>query len=79
MFMSGAPRRALLACTVVWLATASAVRADTYPSRSITIMPLLAAGTGLDVTVRLYADRLSQAFGVFLLVVGTRMLYRALA
>ena len=26
-------------------------------------MPLLAAGTGLDVTVRLYAEQLSQAFG----------------
>jgi len=37
--------------------------AETYPSKSITIMPLLAAGTGLDVTVRLYAEQLSQAFG----------------
>ncbi len=26
-------------------------------------MPLLAAGTGLDITVRLYAEQLSQAFG----------------
>ena len=26
-------------------------------------MPLLAAGTGLDVTVRLYAEQFSQAFG----------------
>ena len=44
------------------LATTTA-RSDTYPSRSITIMPLLAAGTGLDVTVRLYAEQLSQSFG----------------
>ena len=40
-----------------------AAQADTYPSRQITIMPLLAAGTGLDVVVRLYADQLSQSFG----------------
>ena len=26
-------------------------------------MPLLAAGTGLDITVRLYAEQLAQAFG----------------
>ena len=26
-------------------------------------MPLLAAGTGLDITVRLYAEQLSQSFG----------------
>ena len=38
-------------------------RADTYPTKSITIMPWLAAGTGLDVTVRLYAEQLSQTFG----------------
>lgn len=42
---------------------AGVARADTYPSRSITIMPLLAAGTGLDVTVRLYAEQLSQRLG----------------
>jgi tripartite-type tricarboxylate transporter receptor subunit TctC len=38
-------------------------RAQDYPTRQITIMPLLAAGTGLDTTVRLYADQLSKAFG----------------
>ena len=54
-------KRALLLAVVVF---ASAVaRADTYPSKSITIMPLLAAGTGLDVTVRLYAEQLSQSLG----------------
>jgi tripartite-type tricarboxylate transporter receptor subunit TctC len=37
--------------------------ADSYPSRQITIMPLLAPGTGLDITVRLYADQMAQSFG----------------
>ena len=36
-------------------------RAQDYPTKPITIMPLLAAGTGLDVIVRLYAEQLSQA------------------
>jgi hypothetical protein len=40
-----------------------AAQALDYPTRQITIMPLLAPGTGLDVTVRLYAEQLSQAFG----------------
>jgi tripartite-type tricarboxylate transporter receptor subunit TctC len=62
MFMSGAFMRALLALAAALTLNAPA-RADNYPTKSITIMPLLAAGTGLDITVRLYADRLSQAFG----------------
>ncbi len=50
---------------VVVAATLGATTAysDTYPSKTITIMPLLAAGTGLDITVRLYAEQLSQRFG----------------
>jgi tripartite-type tricarboxylate transporter receptor subunit TctC len=54
-------KRTLLAFALVALATPA--RADSYPSKPITIMPLLAAGTGLDVTVRLYAEQLSQRFG----------------
>jgi tripartite-type tricarboxylate transporter receptor subunit TctC len=41
----------------------SAVAAESYPTKQITILPLLAAGTGLDIIVRLYAEQLSQAFG----------------
>ncbi|MBM3529561.1 MAG: tripartite tricarboxylate transporter substrate binding protein [Alphaproteobacteria bacterium] len=37
--------------------------AQDYPSKQITIMPLLAAGTGLDIAVRLYAEQLSKSFG----------------
>ena len=41
----------------------SPAQAQAYPSRQITIMPLLAAGTGLDTVVRLYSEHLSQALG----------------
>jgi tripartite-type tricarboxylate transporter receptor subunit TctC len=34
-----------------------------YPERPVTIMVSLAAGSGMDVLVRLYADRLSQSLG----------------
>ena len=61
--MSSILKQASLALAVATLALHAPVRAETFPSRSITIMPLLAAGTGLDVTVRLYAEQLSQALG----------------
>ena len=38
-------------------------RAQDYPTKPITIVVLLAAGTGMDVIVRLYAEQLSQALG----------------
>jgi tripartite-type tricarboxylate transporter receptor subunit TctC len=34
-----------------------------YPNRPVTIMVPLAAGSGMDVLVRLYADKLSQSLG----------------
>ena len=57
--------RALFACafTLALPAPNLQARADNYPSRQITIMPLLAPGTGLDITVRLYAEQLSQNLG----------------
>jgi tripartite-type tricarboxylate transporter receptor subunit TctC len=58
--------RALLALALCALALPA--RADSYPSRQITIMPLLAPGTGLDVTVRLYAEQMAQSFGKPLVV-----------
>lgn len=54
---------ALLALALMAPSLPAPARADNYPTKSITIMPLLAAGTGLDITVRLYAEQLSQAFG----------------
>jgi tripartite-type tricarboxylate transporter receptor subunit TctC len=38
-------------------------RADQYPSRPITIIVSLAAGTGMDTLVRLYGEKLSQRLG----------------
>ena len=53
----------VLVTAVATLALHAPLRAETFPTKQINIMPLLAAGTGLDVTVRLYAEQLSQAFG----------------
>jgi tripartite-type tricarboxylate transporter receptor subunit TctC len=61
--MSSILKRVSLALAVATLALHTPLGAETFPTRSITIVPLLAAGTGLDVTVRLYAEQLSQAFG----------------
>jgi tripartite-type tricarboxylate transporter receptor subunit TctC len=44
-------------------ALASPAQAQPYPSRPITIVVALAAGTGMDIVVRTYADKLSQTLG----------------
>jgi tripartite-type tricarboxylate transporter receptor subunit TctC len=54
---------AAAALALVALLAGAPARADNFPSKPITIMPLLAAGTGLDITVRLYAEQLSQSLG----------------
>src|SRR5262249_30872826 len=41
----------------------SRAAAQDYPSRTITIVVSIAAGTGMDVLARLYADRLQATFG----------------
>jgi tripartite-type tricarboxylate transporter receptor subunit TctC len=51
----------ILLC-VVFLAGAPA-RAENYPSRPITIVVSLAAGSGMDAITRLYAEKLSEALG----------------
>src|SRR4029079_1140649 len=38
-------------------------QAETYPSRTVTIVVSIAAGTGMDVLARLYADKLQATFG----------------
>lgn len=44
-------------------AAAAPARAQTYPDRPITIVVPLAAGTGMDALVRLYADKLQASLG----------------
>lgn len=63
--MSEFLKRIALALTLGLTLAASALpaHADNYPSKSITIMPLLAAGTGLDIAVRLYGEELSKSLG----------------
>jgi len=53
---------ALLAAALV-VALHSPARAEDYPSKSLSIVVSLAAGTGMDAVARLYADKLSQALG----------------
>jgi tripartite-type tricarboxylate transporter receptor subunit TctC len=62
LFVTG--RRALLAlaaCAILNPAPASAQGG--YPTRTITIMVPLAAGTGMDSLVRLYAEKLQASLG----------------
>jgi tripartite-type tricarboxylate transporter receptor subunit TctC len=58
--------RSSLSCVAVVMALASAVTpaaAQTYPSRTVSILVSLSAGTGLDTIVRLYGQKLSQRLG----------------
>ena len=57
--------RALARAAVVAFAlmTCGAPAQAQYPNRPVTIMVPLAAGTGMDILVRLYADKLQQALG----------------
>src|SRR6188472_2433388 len=53
----------LYAAVLLGLLTNTPAKATDYPSRPITIVVSLAAGTGMDAVTRLYADKLSQALG----------------
>lgn len=54
---------ALLCVVLLGLLASAPARAEVYPSRTITIVVSLAAGSGMDVMTRLYAQKLSEAFG----------------
>ena len=54
---------ALLCVVLLGLLASAPARAEVYPSRTITIVVSLAAGSGMDVITRLYAEKLSEAFG----------------
>ena len=52
----------LLCVVLLGLLAGAPARADDYPSRPITIVVSLAAGSGMDAITRLYAEKLSEAF-----------------
>jgi putative tricarboxylic transport membrane protein len=56
-------RRALLAATIAAVAAGAPVQAQDYPTRPVTIVVPLAAGSGMDSLVRLYAEKLQIALG----------------
>src|SRR5438105_13164336 len=43
-------------------------QAEDYPSKNLTIVVSLAAGTGMDAMTRIYAEKLSQALGKAVIV-----------
>src|SRR5436190_19125586 len=53
----------LLGAAVLGLLASAPAKSEDYPSRAITIVVSLAAGSGMDAITRLYADKLSEAFG----------------
>ncbi len=62
--MVGLAFRSLVAALLlVAIGSHSRVQAQDYPTRPVTIVVTLAAGTGMDVIARLYADKLSQSLG----------------
>jgi len=56
-------RAALLLFTLSVLASSAPARAQGYPSKTVTIVVSIGAGTGMDVLARIYADKLSAALG----------------
>ncbi len=51
------------ALTLAGLAPFSTAHTQPYPSRPITVVVALAPGTGMDIIVRSYCEKLSQTFG----------------
>ena len=58
--------RTILACLAVAFVgfTPRAAEAQTYPSKNVTIVVPLAAGTGMDSVVRMYGEELAKSLGV---------------
>lgn len=60
---------ALVIATLAWLAlAANSAVAQAWPSKNLTVIVPLAAGTGMDTLVRMYSERLSQALNKPVLV-----------
>jgi tripartite-type tricarboxylate transporter receptor subunit TctC len=59
----------MLRCVVLLgLLVGAPARGEDYPSRTITIVVSLAAGSGMDAITRLYAEKLSESFGKTVIV-----------
>lgn len=56
-------RNILVPLVLVSVQLGAPARAQDYPSKPVTIVLVLAPGTGLDVVARTYGDRLAQSFG----------------
>jgi tripartite-type tricarboxylate transporter receptor subunit TctC len=56
-------RGAVLALLALAIGSHSSVVAQTFPSKPITIVVSIGAGTGMDVVTRIYAEKLSAAIG----------------
>jgi putative tricarboxylic transport membrane protein len=56
-------RRLAVAVALVVLAAPGPTGAQTYPTKSITLVVPLAAGTGMDTIARLYSEQLSHTLG----------------
>jgi tripartite-type tricarboxylate transporter receptor subunit TctC len=61
--MSRSLHLGLLTALLVATALPSQATAQTYPTKQVTIIVPLAAGTGMDSLVRLYGERLAKALG----------------
>jgi tripartite-type tricarboxylate transporter receptor subunit TctC len=59
---------AWVAFSLVLAGAQAPAQAQSYPTKNITIVVPLGAGSGMDVLVRLYADKLSQALGKSVIV-----------
>src|SRR3982750_3289864 len=57
------PHWTVIGAVLFALAARAPVAAQSYPTKQITIVVSLAAGSGMDAITRLYAEKLSEAFG----------------
>lgn len=56
-------RNGAFACTIAVMLPSLPAKAQDYPTRNVTIVVPLAAGSGMDSIVRIYAEELSKALG----------------
>jgi tripartite-type tricarboxylate transporter receptor subunit TctC len=63
MLWTAARLAAIAAVIVVALAQLSPAQAQAYPARQVLVVCALGAGTGVDITARLYSERLHKSLG----------------